>query len=432
MFRILPLIALAAALPAHASILGDDIILDWGDGGGGAFAYGTVVDPGVEFADIGDELGFFSFQMDVDVTADHVRFDFTNDHYYYTDGLTHEPYTMYTLFDLDPICADGSPGTVTGMTNVTTNFDPLEWIPSQIAWDVDKVQITADPYGLNAEDETYIAAGTYIEFDIEYSCPAGPGGGGGTLVSDADGVEFDFGDGVGGCVLTEMVIPGYEWIDAGPDLCMAGPSGRLDSDVGADYWRIDFTAEQDFGTGGGVLIPLFTLGDLEPVCPDGSTGTINSLTSVTTNMDPLQWEPSEITFGPDYIQLLADPDDGANVRTHPGDFVEVEFDFSCGAGPSLTVGGSCPGLTPVDATGYTPYGQVAVLMSGGLGSATVPAGPCAGTATGLAVANFQFLINDWDGDGEFHFSPVAPGLFCGINVQFVDMTTCAVSAVGTF
>jgi hypothetical protein len=254
----------------------------------------------------------------------------------------------------------------------------------------------------------------------------------GTLVDDVDGVEFDFGDGLAGCVLTEAVVPGYEWVDAGPDLCMAGPVGRLDSDVGENYWRIDFIVEQDVGTGGAPLLPIFTLGDFEPGCLDGSMGVVSGLTSVTTNMDPAQWEPSEITFGDDYVQLLADPDDGANVRFNVGDFIEVELEFDCGDGPALSIVGACPGVLAIDATGFSPFGQVAVVMSGGLGSAVVPAGPCAGVATDLAVVNFQFLMTDFDGDGALNFAPSIGGPFCGMNVQFMDMDTCVISNVATF
>jgi hypothetical protein len=423
-------IALAAmlSLPAQASILGDTVTLDWGDGLAGCLVDAVVVDPGLEFDSVGADLCFGVFDMDVEVTANTVRFDFTTDHAYYTDYVTRAGYSMYTLNNLDPVCADGAPGIVTGITNVTTNFDPLEWQPYQVAFTDSQVQILGDPDALGGDIETYITAGTFIEFEIEYSCPSV---GSGSLETDLDGVELDFGDGSTACVLTEMVAPGYEWIGAGPDLCMAGPSGRLDVDVSDDTLRIDFTALQSFGTGGILDLPVFTIGDLEPVCPDGDIGSVIGLGSVTTNMDPLQWVPTDVAYGADYVQILGNPADGLNMDTQIGDFIEIEVLFDCTPGPALAIGGSCPGPMTVDVTGITPGGQVGVISSTALGSDVVPAGLCAGTATGLASPNFMFLLNDTDSDGEMSFTPTVPGWGCGRHLQMVDMTTCTATNVDT-
>jgi hypothetical protein len=237
-------------------------------------------------------------------------------------------------------------------------------------------------------------------------------------------VTVDFGDGISGCLLTETVVRGYEWVDAGPAMCMAGPSGRLDIDVGDDYWRIDFTTIQDFGMSGGR--PMFTLNRLQPICWDGSVGTIRDLTSVTTNMDPNEWVPSDITFGRDFIQILGNPTGDANVRTNTGDYIDVTIDFECppvNLPPKMQFNGTCPGPMTLEGKGFEPGGSIAVLKGTGPGNDIMPAGPCAGDATGLSGLSYVTSLTA-DSLGEILLTPSIPANLCGSSIQLVDLATC--------
>ena len=53
---------------AHASLLGDEVVFDWGDGCCATSDPALVVDPGVEWVDV-DIPGWTAFDVDVDVTA---------------------------------------------------------------------------------------------------------------------------------------------------------------------------------------------------------------------------------------------------------------------------------------------------------------------------------------------------------------------------
>jgi hypothetical protein len=243
-------------------------------------------------------------------------------------------------------------------------------------------------------------------------------------------VTVDFGSGSGGCLLTETVVRGYEWVDAGPALCMAGPSGRLDIDVGDDYWRIDFTTVQDFGTGTGTDVPLFTLNNLAPICWDGSVGSIRDLTSVTTNMNPNDWIPEDIEFGRDFIRILGNPVGDQNVRTNTGDFIDVQIEFECPPNlpPKMDFNGTCPGVLTLDGKGFTAGGSVAVLKGNGLGNDAMPAGPCTGGVTDLSGLSYVTSISA-DADGKFALSPNISANLCGASIQMVDLTTCQLSNV---
>lgn len=245
-------------------------------------------------------------------------------------------------------------------------------------------------------------------------------------------VTLDFGDGITGCLITETVVdPGVEWVDAGPDLCMAGPTGRLDVDVTDTTVRFDFTAEQDIGTAG-TAAPMFTLNGIHPTCPGGSTGWVDSIVSVSTNMDPNEWIPTQVAFADDEVQLIADPaslDGDVNLRTHPGDFIELELAFGCPAPAlGLTLTGTCPGSIDIDIVGITPGGQVGVIFDASLGSGVIGGGPCAGTVTDLDTPSLDLIMVDTDGDGEIHVSP-SVSAHCGEYMQIVDRTTCDTSNV---
>ena len=121
------------------------------------------------------------------------------------------------------------------------------------------------------------------------------------LFEDADGVTLKYAI----PLLTEMVVPGVEWTGAGPALGMSGSAPRFDVDVGDSSWLVTFTQTQEFGGAGALL----TLGDLEPVCSDGSIGTVVGLGAVTTNIDTAEWGSSDLAFGADLVQLIVNPSD---------------------------------------------------------------------------------------------------------------------------
>ncbi|MFT4626337.1 MAG: hypothetical protein ACI8PZ_005014 [Myxococcota bacterium] len=96
---------------------------------------------------------------------------------------------------------------------------------------------------------------------------------------------------------------------------------------------------------------------------------------------------------------------------------------------TVTLGGSCPGPVSIDVTGLTPGGNLVMIASNSLGSATIPSGICAGTNTGLgAPMNWFGPVTDLDADGAVSFSPSLPGPACGLYIVAVDMSTCSVSS----
>jgi hypothetical protein len=97
-------------------------------------------------------------------------------------------------------------------------------------------------------------------------------------------------------------------------------------------------------------------------------------------------------------------------------------------GPSLTIGGACPGSIDVAALGLTASGSVAVLSGRGPGSDFVPGGPCGGAASSLSGLGLITTARA-DGSGRIAVSPTVSGGLCGTSVQFMDLETCALSNV---
>ncbi len=100
-------------------------------------------------------------------------------------------------------------------------------------------------------------------------------------------------------------------------------------------------------------------------------------------------------------------------------------------GPTLVVGGSCPGAVTIAGARLTPGGSVAVLRADGAGSTVVPSGACAGLRLGLGSAGLGLVtIGVADAAGELSYAgPVLPGL-CGRSLQLVDLASCEASGVG--
>lgn len=105
---------------------------------------------------------------------------------------------------------------------------------------------------------------------------------------------------------------------------------------------------------------------------------------------------------------------------------EVTIGF--GDSPSVTTGGTCPGQGRVVFEHFSPSGNIAVVRGSGVGSSTVPAGPCAGTALPLAGPQLVTTLAA-DANGYRALSPnFGPGL-CGRPIVAIDMMTCTVTPV---
>ena len=102
-----------------------------------------------------------------------------------------------------------------------------------------------------------------------------------------------------------------------------------------------------------------------------------------------------------------------------------------GGGLELTVSGNCPGTTTFDVSGATPNGNVALVYGFGDGPTTIPSTfPCAGTVLNVGNPNLDNRVVSADANGNATLSTFVPGAACGaVNVQALDVTTCAVSNV---
>ncbi len=92
-------------------------------------------------------------------------------------------------------------------------------------------------------------------------------------------------------------------------------------------------------------------------------------------------------------------------------------------GPSLSIGGACPGTIDVMAEGFVPGTTVAVLSGSGLGRDAVPGGPCAGASSDLSGLSLITLVPA-DGAGRISVSPSVSGPVCSLTIQMLDTTTC--------
>ncbi|MFW5652762.1 MAG: hypothetical protein ACOC0P_01850 [Planctomycetota bacterium] len=101
------------------------------------------------------------------------------------------------------------------------------------------------------------------------------------------------------------------------------------------------------------------------------------------------------------------------------------------SGPSLSFSGNCPGTGNFEVSGATPNGNVALVYGFGSGPTTVPSGfPCAGTVLDVGNPNLDFVTFAVDANGNGTFQAFLPAIACGaVNVQALDLTSCAVSNV---
>lgn len=93
-------------------------------------------------------------------------------------------------------------------------------------------------------------------------------------------------------------------------------------------------------------------------------------------------------------------------------------------GPSIALGGTCPGPMTVNASGMTAGGPVA-FGYGSAGTTILPGGACAGATVPLAPGATQLGILSADGSGNATLAGNAPPVACGnILVVAFDVATC--------
>ncbi len=99
-----------------------------------------------------------------------------------------------------------------------------------------------------------------------------------------------------------------------------------------------------------------------------------------------------------------------------------------GPGPSLTLGGLCPGPITIDISGITPGGHFMILHGLGPGTDVIPMGRCGGTVTGLAGVRKSPIFTA-DAFGNALFTPVFSDAACARSMQVMDPTTCTLSEI---
>ncbi|KAA3611920.1 MAG: hypothetical protein DWQ01_07500 [Planctomycetota bacterium] len=100
----------------------------------------------------------------------------------------------------------------------------------------------------------------------------------------------------------------------------------------------------------------------------------------------------------------------------------------------LDVLGDCPGTLEFNVIGASPYGQVAYLVSQGMGNATVPTGTaCEGLVLGLDAFATLAAVVEANENGTAIFRQALQAPACGRwFVQAVDLNTCQATEVHNF
>jgi hypothetical protein len=112
---------------------------------------------------------------------------------------------------------------------------------------------------------------------------------------------------------------------------------------------------------------------------------------------------------------------------------DADADGVCDAGevvvvtPTLDVQGTCPGTIGLRVRGATPGGQLAFITANSLGASTIPAGPCAGTPTGIRGAITLRTLTRADAAGTKIVQVPAGAPVCGAPIQVLDLSSCALT-----
>jgi hypothetical protein len=100
--------------------------------------------------------------------------------------------------------------------------------------------------------------------------------------------------------------------------------------------------------------------------------------------------------------------------------------YTGGAGGlTLSASGVCPGPVQISLSGATANGDVAFAY-GPAGSFVIPSGVCIGTSIDIGSPTLAGIFSA-DASGNYSIAPTLPAGLCGLTLQAVDMTTCAVS-----
>jgi len=98
--------------------------------------------------------------------------------------------------------------------------------------------------------------------------------------------------------------------------------------------------------------------------------------------------------------------------------------------PTLSFSGTCPGPMTLNLSGMTPNGPIKVVSSSQTGAVAVPAGPCAGSVSGLGLSNLRLRANlTADAAGDASLSVTLPGAACAAYVQVLDGDSCTFTEV---
>ncbi|PCJ55254.1 MAG: hypothetical protein COA70_03155 [Planctomycetota bacterium] len=128
--------------------------------------------------------------------------------------------------------------------------------------------------------------------------------------------------------------------------------------------------------------------------------------------------------------LAAFPNLGTGVGI--GGWSATMDNWDLGDGPSLTlaIAGACPSPVTISVSGASAFASVAIAY-GNAGSFTIPSGPCVGTVIDISAPTLGgFFPADASGNLSLTTPPLPAGL-CGMTVQAVDMSNCAVSNTAT-
>jgi hypothetical protein len=104
-----------------------------------------------------------------------------------------------------------------------------------------------------------------------------------------------------------------------------------------------------------------------------------------------------------------------------------DFDGDGVCDPTFSVVGTCPGPIDVEGGNLTPNGTFIIAASNNPGSVQIPAGPCAGTVTGLDASASLLVQRPANPSGEFSLFPRVALPACGRTVQLLDLSTCRLS-----